>query len=275
MLSMQKNLLTATLSVGLLAPHMTVLAESKHNSPSFDFDRLEVVYPENFKKSSAISSNDPYESFNRRMLDFNLSFHYSVGKPLIKGYRSIPSPIRTAGENFLNNLGQPLSMLNSFLQGNVEDGLSTLMRFSINSTFGLLGILDIATEAGLNDKDEDFGQTLYVWGVWNEANYVVVPFLGPTTTRDIFGKVESSVDPIYYQNGLESTYALDDEFNEKAKVFMADGVVSYNRAEPLISTLENQIDPYLFAREAYIQNRVNEIYNGKPPVAKIEDDFFD
>lgn len=275
MFFMQKNLFTATLIVGLLAPQTTVLAESKHNSPLFDFDRLEVVYPENFMKSSAISSNDPYESFNRRMLDFNLSFHDSVGKPLIKGYRSIPSPIRTAGENFLNNLGQPLSMLNSFLQGNVEDGLSTLMRFSINSTFGLLGILDIATEAGLNDKDEDFGQTLYVWGVWNEANYVVVPFLGPTTTRDIFGKVESSVDPIYYQNGLESTYALDDEFNEKAKVFMADGVVSYNRAEPLISTLENQIDPYLFAREAYIQNRVNAIYNGKPPMPKIEDDFFE
>lgn len=272
---MQKSLLKFSLISSLLVTQSTAWAESKQNTPSFDFDQLEVIYPENYEKSSAISSNDPYESFNRSMLEFNLSFHDSVGRPVIEGYRMIPSPVRTAGENFLNNLGQPLSMINSFLQGNTEDGLSTLMRFSMNSTLGLLGVIDIATEAGLEDKDEDFGQTLYVWGVWNDANYVVLPFLGPTTTRDIFGKVEGSVDPIYYQNGLKSTYGMGNEFKDKAKIFAANGIAGYNQAEPLISTLKNQIDPYLFSREAYIQNRVNAIYNGKPPMPKIADDFFE
>lgn len=248
-------------------------AQANDNSPIFDFDKLEVVSSKKINKAPAISSKDPYESFNRDMLTFNLAFHDSVGKPMIRAYRAIPSPIRTGGENFLNNLSQPLSMLNSLLQGNIEDGLSTLMRFTMNTTFGLLGVLEVADEAGLEDKNEDFGQTLYVWGVWDEANYVVLPFFGPTTTRDLFGKIEGTVDPIYHQQGLQSIYNLESEEADRAILFIANGVTQYNRAEPLIGTLEQQLDPYLFAREAYIQSRTSAIYNGKPPLPKIEDDF--
>lgn len=228
---------------------------------------------ENASTSSAFNDQDPFEGFNRSMLDFNLVFHEKVGLPAIEVYRTVPSPIRTGGENFLSNLSEPLSMLNSLLQGNIEDSLHTFMRFTINTTFGLLGVLDVASEAGLQSKDEDFGQTLYVWGVWDEASYVVLPFFGPTTTRDIFGKVEGAVDPIYYQKGLDSIYHLENSDEAKAMIFTANGIAQYNRAEPLISTLQDQIDPYLFAREAYKQNRLNAIYNGKPPVPKIEDDF--
>lgn len=265
--------LISVTSLVLLTSLQTVHAQTPETASYFDFEEMRVIYPSEQLKAPAINAEDPYEPFNRKMLDFNLAFHESVGKPMISAYRTIPSPIRTGGENFLNNLGQPLSMLNSFLQGNIEDGLNSFMRFTINTTFGLLGILDIATEAGLEDKDEDFGQTLYVWGVWPEANYVVLPFLGPTTTRDIFGKIEGAVDPIYQQQGLQATYQIDDTLNNKATIFTANGIATYNQTEPLISTLKNQIDPYIFAREAYIQNRINKIYNGKPPVQKIEDDF--
>lgn len=271
----KKLVVQTSLIAGLFLSHSSVFAQTNENQPRFDFNELQLVDPINTKKSPAINAEDPYESFNRAMLQFNLDFHDTVGEPLVKGYRLIPQPIRTGGENFLNNLGQPLSMLNSFLQGNIEDGLSTLMRFSINSTFGLFGILDIATQAQLEDKKEDFGQTLYVWGVWENANFVVLPFLGPTTTRGIFGKIETTVDPIYNQTGISHFYNLENESTQKSKIFAINGIAQYNQFAPLIATLENQIDPYLFAREGYIQGRVNAIYNGNPPLPKIEDDFFE
>lgn len=257
----------------LIFSSQQTFAQNAEKAPQFDFENLELVYPENYEKSPAMNSQDPYEGFNRQMLSFNLAFHNTVGKPIVKGYRLIPKPIRTGTENFLNNLGQPLSMINSFLQGNVEDGLHSFMRFTINSTFGILGLLDIASEAGLHDKKEDFGQTLYVWGVWPEASFVVLPLLGPTTTRDIFGKVEGAIDPIYESNELSKVYGFNESDGMRSSVFTANGITAYNRAAPLINVMENQIDPYLFMREGYLQNRINAIYNGKPPLPKLEDDF--
>lgn len=266
-----KLLSTSVLSLTLMSSMDSVY--SSENSPGFDFEELQVVTHENIKKKPAINPHDPYEEFNREMLKFNLTFHQMVGKPLVEIYRVIPLPIRNSTDNFFSNLGEPLSFLNSVLQGNIEDSLSTFMRFSINSTFGILGLFDIATEAGLEEKPEDFGQTLYVWGIWTDANYLVLPLLGPSTTRDLFGKVEGAVDPIYTHDGLQYFYGLDDEFETRSQLFIAKSIVKYNNAAPLVEELSNQIDPYIFAREAYRQHRINEIYNGNPPLPDIEDDF--
>ncbi|MBO1924872.1 VacJ family lipoprotein [Thiomicrorhabdus sp. 6S3-12] len=217
-------------------------------------------------EATAISSLDPYESFNRSMFDFNMAFHDAIGRPLANAYREIPQPARTGVENFLNNLKEPLSALNSFLQGNIEDGLGGIMRFALNSTLGLFGILDIATEAGLPSKNEDFGQTLYVWGVWDNANYLVLPLLGPTTTRNLFGDVTESVtDPTQVYD------AADFETEERFAIFATSGFVEYTKIAPLLDDLQNQPDPYYFSRESYIQYRIGQIYNGKPPTPDLDD----
>jgi len=211
---------------------------------------------------------DPYEDFNRSVYRFNMGFHDLIGAPVTGVYLDyVPSPIQTGFSNFFSNLTVPLDMVNSLLQGKVEEGLSSFMRFTINSTFGLGGLLDIATSAGLPKKDEDFGQTLSVWGVWDEASYVMVPFLGPRTTRNLAGMiVDSSVDPIY-----EYTNAED----ERNKIIFGSTVVNYAAAAPLIDSLRSQPDPYIFMRESYLQFRTNLIYDGNPPKANLDDFDFE
>jgi len=218
----------------------------------------------------SITDEDPYESFNRTMFDFNMAFNDSVGKPVVNAYEFIlPQPVKTGVSNFFSNLTEPLSMVNSFLQGNVEDGLSSFMRFVINSTFGLFGLLDIATPAGLDKINEDFGQTLYTWGVWQEANYVVLPFLGPYTTRSLVGSsVDAYINPIY-PNIIETD--IDGRF----WLYLGGTFVSYVSVIKIIDDLHNQPDPYIFARESYLQYRTNLLYNGNPPEADLDDFDFE
>jgi phospholipid-binding lipoprotein MlaA len=226
----------------------------------------EIREAEKFKDS--ISYSDPYENFNRSMFSFNLAFHENIGSPVVEVYKKTPSPIQTAVSNFFDNLSEPLSFTNSFLQGNLKDGLEGLMRFTINTTFGLIGILDVATEAGLTSKNEDFGQTLQVWGFWQESHYLVLPLLGPTTTRGFFGsRIDDLYDPYYNQ------WSNLDE-NEEILTKGMDGFESYSKAAPIIDQLKYQSDPYLFARDSYIQYRNNQIYNGKAPLKPLDDFLF-
>ncbi|MCF6229728.1 MAG: VacJ family lipoprotein [Gammaproteobacteria bacterium] len=217
-----------------------------------------------------ITDEDPYESFNRTMFDFNMAFNDSVGKPVVNAYEFIfPQPVKTGVSNFFSNLTEPLSMVNSFLQGNVEDGLSSFMRFTINSTFGLFGLLDIATPAGLDKINEDFGQTLYTWGVWEEANYVVLPFLGPYTTRGLVGSsVDGYINPIYPN-------IIDTDTSGRFWLYLGGTFVSYVNIMKVIDDLHNQPDPYIFARESYLQYRTNLLYNGNLPEADLDDFDFE
>jgi len=272
MKSLAKSLITFGSTGLLLCSLHTNAAETAVSSSKFDFEQLTVVSDQKIEKAPSMNSEDPFESFNREMLSFNLAFHRSIGKPLVKGYNQIPIPLRNYAENFLSNLNLPLSMINSFLQGNVEDGLTTFMRFSVNSTFGFVGLLDIASAMGLQEIKEDFGQTLYVWGFWTEASYLVLPILGPTTTRDLFGRTEGFTDPIYFNHRYQS-FGLMDHNDNKLAMFVADGFITYAKAAPLIDQLENQIDPYILSRESYLQYRENQIYNGNPPMPKLDDDF--
>lgn len=217
-----------------------------------------------------MSSVDRYESFNRPIFEFNMEFNQYIGKPLADAYSDVlPSPVRIGLDNFFNNLAVPLSSLNSFLQGNVEDGLSSFMRFTINSTFGFLGLLDIATPAGIENKNEDFGQTLYTWGLWQETNYIVLPFLGPYTTRNLVGsQVDSYVNPIY-------PHFIQADSQQRVLLYLSSSFVSYVKVMKLIDNLQNQPDPYVFARESYLQYRTNLIFNGKAPLANLDDFDFE
>lgn len=221
----------------------------------------------NTSTTAPISSNDPYETYNRAVFDFNMGFNEYIGSPAANAYNAVmPTPAKIGIDNFLNNLTTPVSALNSLLQGKVEDGLSEIMRFSINSTFGLLGLLDIATPAGLTDKKEDFGQTLYHWGVWKESNYLILPIIGPYTVRSLAGSgFDSYNDPLY-------NHIVDVDSSTRVQLGLASGFVSYTKVVAVVDQLKNQPDPYVFARESYIQYRTNLINDGKA-VAKPLDDF--
>ncbi|MBS4050215.1 MAG: VacJ family lipoprotein, partial [Methylomonas sp.] len=127
---------------------------------------------------------DPYEGFNRSMYGFNMGLDKYLLKPVADGYKFItPNFMQTGVTNFFNNLKGINVVLNDLLQGKFEQSASDLGRFTTNSTIGLLGLFDVATDLGLQQNVEDFGQTLAVWGV-NQGPYLVLPVLGPTTLRD-------------------------------------------------------------------------------------------
>lgn len=218
--------------------------------------------------AQAFKSIDQYESFNRSVYGFNLAFHDSIGEPVTNVYSSyVPSPVRTGLKNFFSNLTVPLDVVNSVLQGKAEQSMESFMRFVINSTLGFGGLLDIATPAGLIKKDEDFGQTLFVWGFWDEATFVMLPFLGPRTTRNLVGSVtDITVDPVYR--------VADIDLNQAVTV-VGNTLVSYSQATPLIEAVRMQPDPYIFMRESYLQYRTNLIYDGNPPKADLDDFDFD
>lgn len=213
----------------------------------------------------AFNAQDPYEGFNRAVFKFNLTVHETVGKPIAKGYNALPSPLRTGISNFFTNLGTPLTIIHDLLQGKGEKAVTDFMRFSINTVFGLGGLLDIATEAGIQYQPEDFGQTLYTWGVWRESSFLMLPILGPYTTREAAGAlVDAGVDPAY--NTL-----LDANGDTQLALRTLEGVDEYSKNVDLIDQLKDQPDPYVFVREAYLQHRLNLLYDGHPPMPQLDD----
>lgn len=213
-----------------------------------------------------MNNQDPYESYNRVMFDFNMTFNDVIGEPVGKAYKNyVPQPAQTGISNFVINLRMPLNMVNNFLQGNVERGLGDFMRFTINTVFGIGGILDIATPAGLPYEKEDLGQTLYKWGVWTESSFIVMPILGGYTTRELFGAVaDSSYNPTY-------PYVIQTDLEGRTVIFAVDSFNSYVSVLDYVDQLKEMHDPYIFYRESYLQHRTNLIYNGKPPVNPLDD----
>jgi len=213
-----------------------------------------------------MNTNDPYENFNRAMFDFNMEFNNYIGQPVGKAYKHyIPTPIQNGTSNFLINLKMPINMLNNFFQGNIERGLGDFMRFSLNTVFGLGGLLDIATPAGLPYEKEDLGQTLYKWGVWNEASFLVLPIVGAYTTRELVGStMDGLYDPTY-------RYIIQTDLKGEVAVFLVDKFNNYIKVLDLAEQMNYMPDPYIFYRETYLQYRTNLIYNGKPPLPEIND----
>ena len=212
----------------------------------------------------APNPEDPYERFNRSMFTFNEAVDKTVLKPVAIGYdKMTPRFVNTGVSNFFGNIGDVWIGFNNLLQGKVGDGLSDWMRFTFNSTFGLFGVLDIASEAGLPKHDEDFGQTLAAWG-FNEGPFLVLPLLGPRTTRDALGLPVDwvgdglrYVKPSHTRNGMVALRLINARAN----------------ALGLSKTLEEgTLDKYSFARDFYLQQRRHKTSDG---MSSLEYEDFD
>lgn len=213
--------------------------------------------PEVANKTQEIA--DPIEPFNRFVFSFNDILDRLLIEPAAKGYRFIlPQFARDAVQSFMRNLQSPIILANNLLQGNIGDAGVTTARFVINSTIGIVGLVDVAKAQGLSYKDEDFGQTLAVWGVGN-GFYLVLPIMGPSSLRDTTGLVvDSLADPvrivsfntgndwIYYTRG--AVKGLD------TRARMIQAVDDLRR---------NSLDYYASARSAYSQQRQALIHNEK------------
>lgn len=200
---------------------------------------------------------DPLESWNRKVFGFNETVDQYVLEPTARGYKAVtPEPVRTGFGNFVGNLHDIWSTINLFLQGRVGDGLNGVMRVSINSTFGFLGLIDIATPMRLYRANEDFGQTLGVWGVPPGA-YIVWPILGPSTVRDSM----SLPGDLYFSSSAVAETVAGANALRVAEV--VNTRAAYLDAGDLISDVA--LDKYAFLRDAYLQRRQNLIYEGDPP----------
>ncbi|MET3917836.1 phospholipid-binding lipoprotein MlaA [Variovorax sp. OAS795] len=200
---------------------------------------------------------DPFEPFNRGVTSFNDTVDEAVLVPVATAYqRVLPSMVRTGVSNFFGNLGDVWSFANSVAQLKLQNSAETFMRVNVNTFFGLGGLLDIATEAGIDRHEEDFGQTLGRWGV-GSGPYVVLPLLGPSTLRDTAalpvdraGSVLGNMNDVAWRNSLSVLEAVD----TRAK---------YLRAGRLLD--DAALDKYTFTRDAYLQHRQNDVYDGNPP----------
>ncbi|KKN35777.1 hypothetical protein LCGC14_0780310 [marine sediment metagenome] len=205
--------------------------------------------------------NDPLEGYNRAMHSFNSSLDRNVIRPVAKGYDTVvPTGISQGVSNFFSNLNDITVIINDLLQFKFGQALDDTGRFALNTTVGFAGILDVATMAGHNKNNEDFGQTLGAWG-FDTGPYLVLPFFGPRNFRDSFGLVgDMYTDPVNHlddagaRNGLIALRVIDARANNLNIKNVLD---------------EASIDEYSYVRNAYLQHRENLVYDGKPP----EDDF--
>lgn len=202
--------------------------------------------------------NDPLESVNRAVFDFNEVLVKFLLGPLARGYNAVlPNPAREAISSFLDNLKEPVVLANDLLQGEWKRGYHVSMRILINTTVGLVGFIDVAEKFGYEKHKEDFGQTLAVWGI-GEGFYLVLPLLGPSNPRDALGRVaDNYLDPLGYY--LRNT---DREYISYA-LTGARGVVTYASLVDQIDDLrDTSIDFYGAIRSLYRQRRLSEITNG-------------
>ena len=207
--------------------------------------------------STPRNPDDPLERYNRAMFAFNDGLDRAIVRPAAQVYEGVtPRFVRTGVGNVFGNLADVWIGANNMLQGKLAEGLSDWMRFMVNSTFGIGGLLDIASEMGLQKNDEDFGQTLAVWGI-GEGPYVVLPLLGPRTLRDALAlPVDWKADPVAAINHNQT----------RATVVALRVVHGRARLLPLDAALDDALDRYAFMRDSYLQRRRYLVHDGNPPL---------
>jgi phospholipid-binding lipoprotein MlaA len=200
---------------------------------------------------------DPWESYNRGMFQVNDTLDQAVLKPVAEAYvKVVPEFAQEGVNNFFGNLADLGTGINNILQGKVAEGFTDFARLAVNSVFGIAGLWDVATPMGLEKHNEDFGQTLGTWGV-PSGPYFIIPFLGPSSLRDAPARY---VDPsFFYNRGIEeiavrNSLFVTDLIRSRAGVLKAEKVVE-----------EAAIDKYSFIRDAWLQRRRNQVYDGRPP----------
>jgi len=212
------------------------------------------------------AEHDPLEPLNRSLYAINDAVDRVTLKPIARGYKAVvPEFARRGVTNFSRNLFTPRSAVNNFLQGKPGPGFSELGRFIINTTLGIGGLIDIATAQGMPVYDEDFGQTLAVWGI-PEGPYLFIPILGPNTLLDAASiPIDIASDPLYHY----------DNSSVRDKVYVLRLIDLRMRLLTAETLLEDSKDPYLTLRESYLQNRRFQVYDGSPPSTDEEDDLFE
>ena len=223
---------------------------------SLDSDKIKTNSDDFETSSFEDEIYDPLESVNRVIFNFNNVADKVILEPVAKGYKKLPSPIQNGLGNFLNNLKMPLVVVNQLLQGQGGNAAESTGRFFINSTAGLLGIIDVAQKVGLEQKQEDFGQTLATWGI-GDGFYIVLPIFGPSNLRDASGMFLTSVtDPI-------NAYAITEGEGWIIPVKTATNAV--NDRSKIIDEVNalrnNSLDYYAAVRSSYYQNRKAAILN--------------
>lgn len=200
---------------------------------------------------------DPAEPFNRAMFAFNQGVDKALLRPAAVGYEAVlPTPVRSGIANVFNNLGDLAIAANDLLQGKPADAVSDAARFMFNSTFGLLGIFDIASDMGLEKHEEDFGQTLGSWGV-GPGPYLMLPLLGPRDLRDAAGlAVDMSADPVGHVAHVPTRNTMTGIrlISDRAALLPADKIIE-----------EAALDKYAYLRDAYLQRRRFLVFDGRPP----------
>ncbi len=202
---------------------------------------------------------DPIEGFNRLIFGFNRVVDTVLIRPIAWGYKhGLPNYVQDRVSDFFSNIGEPVNFLNSGLQGDFDQASTTLGRFLVNSTLGLGGLYDQAQGFGLPYRNEDFGQTLGNWGA-GHGFYLVLPILGPSSARDGVGRlVDSASNPFNYikPEGIPIGLAIGNALQTRAKFLQ------------ITDDFDAGIDPYATYRSAYLQRRLDLVYNGSEPVVE-------
>lgn len=207
--------------------------------------------------TSEPDESDPWEGFNRGVHTFNETFDETIGKPVSQGYNAVmPTPVNRGVSNFFGNLGEGRVIFNDLLQGKVGQAAQDTGRLVVNSTFGILGFIDVASSMGMLKHEEDFGQTLGKWGV-GTGPYLVLPFLGPNTARSTVGLVPDALtDPLLYVDdmGLRNALVALKMLDLRADLLATSRIVEVAA-----------LDKYTFTRDAYLQRREYLLHDGNQP----------
>jgi phospholipid-binding lipoprotein MlaA len=203
------------------------------------------------------TTNDPFEGFNRSVFSFNEAVDNAVLKPVATGYQKVvPQFVRTSVDNFFANLGDAWSAVNLVLQAKPVPALETGMRFVFNSTLGLGGLFDIAGDAGMERRSEDFGQTLGRWGV-GPGPYLVLPILGPSTVRDttaLAADFQAAPAAWFQERRDQAGVTALQVISTRARLLSATRAID-----------DIALDKYLLIRDGFLVRRRNQVYDGNPP----------
>ncbi len=214
--------------------------------------------------SPSHNPKDPFETFNRGVYKFNDTLDKAVVKPVAKGYKAVvPSPVQKGLSNFFSNLNDVTVTANDLLQLKVKQAASDTGRMLVNTTVGVLGLIDVASSVGLAKHNEDFGQTLGYWGV-GSGPYLMLPFFGPSSVRDSVGLY---ADTVTSETSRLKHVAVRNEVY--ATTFLVKRASLLDEEKVLD---EAAIDRYSFIRDAYLQHRQNLVYDGNPPREKYDDE---
>ncbi|MEI2457309.1 MULTISPECIES: MlaA family lipoprotein [Lysobacter] len=244
-------------------PPATTGADDPRTDAERDFDEIYGVQPQEYDPvadptlpapANVPGAYDPWERYNRKMHRFNMAVDRGIARPLARAYsKVVPRPIRLGVSNFFNNLGQPVSALNALLQGKPKQAAQSLGRFALNTTLGIGGIFDPASDAKLPNRSEDFGQTLGVWG-WKRSRYVELPFFGPRTVRDSFGALADA--PLSPLRQVE---------RDRIRIPLQGLQLVDVRAQllPLDSLRDGAEDEYALVRDSWMQRRDYQIFGDR------------